>query len=210
MSYSEKLNVPSFTEYSKNISELNYDELNETKDEFILVLRPLFWHSSMPFEDVYELLFKTASELLKHPKHSEYGITKYIGSIVTENPINVSGWKFLASSPEIAAAVDLEELANTSVGESKELFNTLAKTFKDIEGIKHKVNQLLKNYGENHLELIGQVIHDIIPDDQSFILHGIRFGEAKEKIKEFLKQYISESNYSHLKEEAQDYFERIA
>ncbi len=213
MGYLEQLSVPTLDEYSKNISKIDKDELKEPKDDFIFVLRPFMWYhldSAMQFDDVNELLFKTAKVLPKHPDCAKYGVTKYLASIIAQkSPMDFSGWAYLAASSEMASSVDLKELAKNADEDTQMTFTAFAKKLQGLEGVKHTVNQLLQSHGDNHLKLIGELIHELLPDDQSFILHGIRFGDKKEEIKEFLKKYISDSKSTSLKEEAGEYLERL-
>lgn len=187
--------------------------------DFLLLLRPYYWYVSSPgFQDLMDAATTAHAALVRNAKLladelSASGLPQFLEGYVNHESLDGTGWDFLASSAELAAALDAEaagkHLAKARKVKDAAALVELARLFRAVEGAKHLTYRALRVVGPRFLDHLEALVHKLAPDDQGFVLQALDGAKKDRQVVAFYQRFIEETEYDGLAEEAAGYLKRV-
>lgn len=185
--------------------------------DFALLLRAFTWfQGERPFVDLRAACEQALTILDEHRNKfgDEFqGLARFLVGYVENNALDVSGWNILASSPELAASLDVRKLSEKLQERQSPMpeilaLNDLARQFKVLDGAKQDVAGCLRKIGDRFLQELG-IIHTFDPRVQGVILHALNEFQGNAEVAQFFETFLEKTEDEDLRAEARQHLEKI-
>ena len=216
----EKLNSPSFEQYSEALDELRAagDEAQNAPEadhvERICLVFEMY-RAPEAFEDVHLLTKRVLDVLNKHEALLQgtqiEGVRTFAAGFL-QRRYDGSGFLYVGGSVEMAAYVYLEQivdrLAEPHPGEAEALAR-YRKLMRQVEGTHHVAYWILREIGARFLEVLDVVARRVDPQAQDMIFHALDGNLGDQKVIDFYKAHFQRVEQGWLKESIEEYLQHI-